>query len=230
MMGRDRFDEVLNNVRNFLRIRKEIGIKPRVIIQLFTESKVGDSNLPQLKSFFPQDLIDKKVVFQYQPIYNKPSVKENNRTLYVSQSNQMRHPCWSMYTIVYIDIEGFVYPCTIGNDSYRKNSSLNIGNVREKDLIEIFNDTIIKVARLRSESGKIPFSECIDCNIWSIMTNVFKYNTKKKLWKKNILKETLIKMKNATSSLISLCPITLQNAFRKIYSKLLVSHNRKIYK
>ncbi len=228
MMGKDRLDEVIRNVRNFLKLKKEKGSRALVRIQLFTESGMGKRDLEKMKSFFPDTANDSTVIFHLQPIYNKPSVQENSQSLDAVKSVKKRYPCWSMYSIVYIDIEGFVYPCTIGNDCYRKGSSLNIGNVLNKELLQVFNDDAIKKARRRAEAGQLPFAECKDCNIWTIMPNVFKYSKKKNIWEKRRAYEALIKLKNYAGPAIALLPHSVQNIFRKIYSIIVGSHNRRV--
>lgn len=228
MMGRDKFDTVIKNVGNFLKLRRDKGNKALVRIQLFTEVGSGNRELAIMKGYFPDFASDPMVVFHLQPIYNKPSVQDNTNSLQVVKNNEVRHPCWSMYSIVYIDVEGFVYPCTIGNDCYRKKSFLNIGNVYDNELITIFNDSIIKEARSRAEVSRLPFAECKDCNLWSIMPKLFRYNSKQEVWEKKAGYEALIKFKNYVNPVIALLPYSVQNCFRGIYSSIFSSHNRKI--
>jgi len=228
MMGKDRFDRVIENVRNFLKLKKEKGNRASVNIQLFAEPEAADRDLEKMKSFFPEAAKDPRAVFHIQPVYNKPAVQENKAVLDVITSAKQRHPCWCLYSIVYIDIEGFVYPCTIGNDCYRKTSSLNIGNIFNKSLAEIFNDDSIVQGRERAESGQLPFAECRDCNIWAIMPNIFRYNRNKRRWDKRKACELLMKLKYRLRSASGRLPHSVQNLFRKIYSLIFHSYNKKV--
>lgn len=228
MMGKDEFETVIRNVRNFLALRARKGKRVPVRIQLFTEVGTGDSELEILKGYFQEFSNDPLVVFHLQPIYNKPVIQDDSRSLNIQKSFKTRHPCWCMYSIVYIDVEGFVYPCTIGNDSYRKNSALNIGNVINKGLVRIFNEEVVDNARTRAESCQLAFPECKECNIWAITPNLFVYNKKKEIWKKIKVFSILTKLKASVSPGIERLPYPVQNAFRGIYSLILNSHNRRV--
>ena len=228
MMGKDKFDAVIMNVRGFLALRASKGSSVSVRIQLFTEVDTGHAELEILKGHFREYLQDPKVVFHLQPVYNKPVLQEDSRSLNVQKSLEMRHPCWCLYSIVYIDVEGFVYPCTIGNDSYRKNSALNIGNVFDEGLIQIFNGTLVNNARTRAESCQLPFPECKECNLWAIMPNLFKYRNRSEVWKKSQAYSALTKVKARLSPAIEQLPYPVQNAIREIYALILKSHNRRV--
>ncbi len=84
-----------------------------------------------------------------------------------------RHPCWSLYSRVYIDVDGNVYPCTIGNDSYRTASNMSLGNVNENSLKEIFNSRDAKQMRHRVENCTLAFPECQNCTLWELFPNNF---------------------------------------------------------
>lgn len=228
MMGKDNFDAVIRNVRDFLALRAKKGKKVSVRLQLFTEVGTGHNELDILKGYFREYVDDPMVGFHLQPIYNKPVIQDDSRSLNVQKSCEMRHPCGCLYSIVYIDVEGFVYPCTIGNDSYRKNSALNIGNVIDEGLVRIFNGEVANNARSRAESCQLPFPECKECNLWSIMPNLFLYRKRSETWKKSKVYGALIQLKARVSPAIEQLPYPIQNAIREIYSLILKSHNRRV--
>lgn len=228
MMGRDKFDLVIENIRVFLALRARKGKRVSVRLQLFTEVDTSHNDLESLKGYFREYLNDPLVVFHLQPIYNKPVIQDDSRSLNVQKRSESRHPCGCLYSIVYIDVEGFVYPCTIGNDSYRKNSKLNIGNVIDDGLVQIFNEKIINDARLRAESSQLPFPECKECNLWGIMPNLFVYRDNSERWEKSRVYSALTKLKARVSPAIEQLPYPVQNAIREIYALILKSHNRRV--
>ena len=181
MMGVDRFNLVIDNLRTFFRLMKNCEQKPKVDIQLFES---GSNNIEDLKKLFPgaQGL---NIGFFYRKIYSKPAVQENSRFLNVYKAKQkFRYPCWDIYSRIYIDVEGNVYPCTIGNDSYRESSNMCLGNLFNDFILTLFNNEKIQAARLRAERGKLSFPECRMCNIWSLTPNNFEWDETQQTWRK----------------------------------------------
>jgi len=123
-------------------------------------------------------------------MYNKPVFKAGESEL----PDNTRWPCWSAYSRVYIDVNGNVYPCTIGNDCYRENSALNIGNVHKDTLIKIFNDAPVASARTRAEQNEEMFPECAACNVWQLLPNNFSYENG--CWKQSANQARLHTMKD----------------------------------
>jgi radical SAM protein with 4Fe4S-binding SPASM domain len=179
MMGLDQFDRVVDNLRQFLKFLQKTDKEVSVDVQVFDSEK---SNVEELLELFP-GAVDQRVNFFSRKVYSKPVIHEGSEVinLHVPQDNQ-RYPCWDIYTRVYIDIEGFLYPCTIGNDSYRQDSELCIGNVLRSPLGDIFNGERNQKARALFEEGKLAYPECEDCNIWSLTPNNFEWNDEEGKW------------------------------------------------
>lgn len=168
MMGRDCFDQAVANLRMFLSYRRSNRKDVRVAVQLFDSPR---NSVAELHRLVP-DLDDVHVFTR--EVYTKPVIREETPLLNVRQPvEQRRYPCWDIYTRLYLDVDGNVYPCTIGNDSYRASSDLCIGNVRRTSLMELFHGDRMRRARRASENGELPFAECEQCNVWSFTPNNF---------------------------------------------------------
>ena len=179
MMGTDQFDRVVENFTHFLKALQEAKKDVSIDVQVFDSEK---SSVEELIQFFPSAR-DQEVNFFPRKVYSKPVIKEGSEVvnLHVPDRDQ-RYPCWDIYTRIYIDIEGFLYPCTIGNDSYRQKSELCLGNVQQSSVYNIFNSERNQKARELFENGKLGYPECKDCNIWSLTPNNFDWSDEDGKW------------------------------------------------
>jgi radical SAM protein with 4Fe4S-binding SPASM domain len=168
----DKFDVAVKNIRDFMQMRQESGRDDLKISVQFMSSRLNATD--EMQELFSEYLTEDVIVYN-RHVFHKPALDNDQEHLLdqTSSNGDSRYPCWSMYSRAYIDIDGNVYPCTIGNDSYRENGSLLIGNLADSTLIEVFNQQHIEEARRRAEDGKLPFSECEDCTIWSLLPNNF---------------------------------------------------------
>ena len=181
MMGKDKFDVVIENLKSFLSLVKGQRVKPRIDVQLFDFEQ---NNMDELKKLLPETT-DLNVNFFCRKLYNKPVLKESSEHLNIHMpGDDARYPCWDIYTRIYIDVEGNLYPCTIGNDSYREASNLCLGNILEDTTLNLFNNLKIQEARHKAEKGFLPFPECGICNIWSLTPNNFEWDASDQIWRK----------------------------------------------
>jgi hypothetical protein len=163
LMGRDAFAEVTANIRRFLALRRETGRPPHVAVQVMEPGSAAE-----VGPLFPGLLGGIKVFTR--ALYSKPVLGPAG-----GAPAAERHPCWSLYSRAYVDFEGRVTPCTIGNDCHR-NASMRIGDAARDALGDVFNSQKARQARERAENGKLPFPECAACNIWSLLPNNFARN------------------------------------------------------
>jgi sulfatase maturation enzyme AslB (radical SAM superfamily) len=181
MMGRDKFRQVIENLKYFLFMKKEENNEARVDVQVFDSDK---NNLEELRSMLPSS-IAAEINFFVRKVYSKPVIMHSTGLLRLHTSGSLkRYPCWDIYTRAYIDVEGNLYPCTIGNDSYREKSHLCLGNVYHDSLFHLFNNRKILEARYKSEKNELPFPECTLCNIWSLTPNNFDWDDINQIWRK----------------------------------------------
>lgn len=177
LMGKDLFHQVVRNIQRFVRLRamrgrKDLGVSVQYMASTFNDKMELEAYLGDLKN--------SDVEIYNRHIYNKP-ILERQKQVPVNLNKpgeERRYPCWSMYSRIYIDIEGNIYPCTIGNDCHRGTSHLNIGNVQHENLIDIFNNPEMRRARSDAEIGRTSFPECEACTVWSLLPNNFR-------WEKN---------------------------------------------
>ncbi|MBF0300527.1 MAG: radical SAM protein [Oligoflexia bacterium] len=177
LMGKDFFDKVVSNIKAFIERRSLHKRQDLKVSIQYMSSKLNDEK--EINQIF-NDYISKDIIVYNRYIFNKPSLSAedfSNRKVDINQTNSLkRYPCWSMYSRVYVDIDGNVYPCTMGNDCYRANSNLNIGNVSEKSIVDIFKDCKISKIRECSEKNQALPSECNSCTLWSLLPNNFELN------------------------------------------------------
>jgi len=174
LMKRDYFNKIVDNIKNFLLLRRAMG-KEQCNVSI--QSMLCDMNDEQVLYKLLDGFIDERVKLYSRHVYNKPVMDIDKPSILSIKSTAIkeRYPCWSMYSRVYIDIEGYLYPCTMGNDCYRSSSSLCLGNVHNHTVIDLFNGAHIQSARAAAELGKVPFEECEKCTAWSLLPNNFQY-------------------------------------------------------
>ena len=181
MMGRDVFNTVVKNLATFLDIVKQKQKKVSIGIQLFNSES---NSLEELRKFCPT-VPSSQVNFFYRELYVKPVLQRKHPSLIFPETNSDSHyPCWDIYSRVYIDVRGNLYPCTIGNDCYREESDYCLGNIKDNSLLGLFNGPKIILARQRCEYGGLPFDDCNICNIWSLTPNNFTWDDEKQRWEK----------------------------------------------
>jgi len=189
LMGRDFFEQVIRNLDLFFQTLNDTPNK-----DISASIQLIDSQNNQLDEFFdllPHLKNSKNVNVFIRKVYRKPSIDRANNLINIYRSGEPEiYPCWDIYTRLYIDVNGFMYPCTIGNDCYRESSNLCLGNVQNQSLLHLFNSSKIKNARSDAQKGKLAFPECKDCNIWSLTPNNFIWNHGDQSW---MIKEKTIR-------------------------------------
>jgi len=177
MMGRDRFAQAVTHLNAFLALRKLSGRDITVSVQLF-DSPGNDAD--ELRPLVP---LWADVHCFTRGVYSKPAVREDTPLLKLHRPTApKRYPCWDIYTRLYVDVDGNVYPCTIGNDCHRTDSPLRLGNLRHESLSRIFQGQKLRTARRAAERGGLSFPECKDCNVWSLTPNNFRWDAAAGQW------------------------------------------------
>ena len=180
MMSRDKFTQVIKNLRDFLTLYTERRSAAIVEVQVLDSP---ENDLAELKSEVPESA-DVQVIFFTRKVYSKPILQKGQKLLRIHDPGlPERYPCWDIYTRAYIDVQGNFYPCTIGNDCYRETSKLCLGSVHDNTVLALFNNMTIRRSRQRSERGDLPFPECEICNVWSLTPNNFWWDSESRTWK-----------------------------------------------
>lgn len=150
------FDEVLNNIKNFMRLKKELkSDKPitRVQMVLMKENKKEWNDFVKLF----ENIVDTIAYVDYLDHGNQKNHK--NRGLVDLSSNKKPFCCPQLWQRMFIHPDGVVTPCCIDS-----NRELNLGNVNEKNIDEIWNGKEYNQLRKKHLDGKIhQISTCNNC-------------------------------------------------------------------
>lgn len=180
MMGSDAFDLVIRNIRRFMARRAASGNAMKISAQVM--ARPGEHGLQEtLRAALGEGTSQEMHLF-VRELYSKPSCAGQAGLNRPHAGATRRYPCWSLYSRVYVDVQGNLYPCTIGNDCYREGSSLCLGNCRTSGLFSLFQGKALQRARDRAESAALPFPECAQCNVWSLLPNNFAWHESAGRW------------------------------------------------
>lgn len=169
LMGRDKFDLVVDNIKDFLIIREKIGNGPKVIIQLL-ETNRTESEIEKFKNFW-NPLLGRNDNVYIRRLLNWGGTVDI-KDIQVREKGY-RYPCLSLWTNVAILNDGNVYPCCEAQ-STRENSDILLGNVQEKSLTEIYSENRIEDIRKKHLKGQWnEISDCKNCDFWSFSENIW---------------------------------------------------------
>lgn len=170
LMGRDKFDLVVNNIKDFLIIREKIGRGPKVTIQLLKVKKT-EPDIEKFKNFWTPLIGQNDDIF-IRPLLNWGGTVDI-KDIQVRDKGE-RYPCPSLWTGGVITLaDGNVYACCEAQ-STREKSDLLLGNVQEQSLAELKSENRmreIQEKHLRGEWNE--FSDCVKCDMWSFNENIF---------------------------------------------------------
>jgi len=179
LMGRDTFEQVITNIKVLMQARKDTH---RNDLQVDVQIMEGAGTPSAVDSLLAAEREEGLRIFS-RKVYSKPSVQETDCPLKAATPQiPVRYPCWSLFSRAYIDVNGWLYPCTIGNDCYREESDLCLGNVRTATFMELLNSSVARSARARALRGTLPFPECSSCNVWSLLPNNFIWDAAMSAW------------------------------------------------
>lgn len=196
LMGKDHYERVLKNIKMFLEIRRKYERDDLKVCVQVMHLEMNDKTV--LKNEL-SGYLDKDVFVFARDLYNKPVLDNTNVFKIDLKETERRCPCWSIFSRIYVDVNGYFYPCTIGNDCYRESSNLMIGNVKEKSILDLFNSDYLIQARERAVRSRLSFSECSRCNIWSLLPNNFEWDNSRNIWT-NKKQEVRLKQYDLASS------------------------------
>lgn len=169
LAGADKYDLVVNNIKNFLSIRKNQGkgLKPGVDIQIL-ETKRTESEIKEFKSFWKPLIGPNDNISAWSVINWGGSI---DREDFHVKDTCDRYPCLRLWTTICIDKDGNVYPCGAGLASGRK-SELFLGNIHEKSFMDFhLQKAKLREMHLRSEWDDNPV--CSTCDMWTHCPNIW---------------------------------------------------------
>ena len=149
------YDQVLNNIRNFMALKKELNVsKPLTKVQMVL-MKDNESEWEDFKKLF-EPIVDTVGYGVYLDHGTSNKIEQSK--------NKKKHKpfcCPSLWQRMYVHTDGIVTPCCL--DSKRK---LVMGNIRKNSLTEIWNNKKYQEMRKLHRSGRFhEIDECRNCGL-----------------------------------------------------------------
>ncbi len=175
VMGIDKYETALQNSLDILQYKKERGLKsPKISIQFLESVHLKKPFFATLKFWLPYLTGDDKVFFH--EIVSEAGTCDLAVQDSGMQNLETRFPCSEPWQRINILNDGAVYPCGPVFYWKEKKDDLYLGNILEKDLIDLYFDNPkvqqIKDAMLCNDYSKLP--TCSDCNNPILTPNPFK--------------------------------------------------------
>ena len=177
LSGADRYNMVVENIINFLKIRREMGTnKPSVNIDLKITDRTRDEIISAksfwLKQIFPTDTVTTRNIFKFRELID---IKE----LDSYQKKTEIYPCLMLWVTTKLDIDGNVYPCDgkVMHYGYRSKSELCLGNIYDSSLTELYLSKKIRDIRnfhLKDDFKMLP--TCAGCDAYRVCGNFWARN------------------------------------------------------
>jgi len=166
----DKFDLVVSNIQDFLKVRNELRSGPRLVIQIL-QSRLTSPEIEDFKKLWDGSLCegDSINVKRLGVWGGEVDVEDIALPFEIN-----RYPCHDLWTTVVVDVHGNVYPCCVGL-AFRENSGgLLLGNIREKSLRTIYSEDKIKQKRNSHLKGRWSDTPaCSQCQSWASSPNVW---------------------------------------------------------
>lgn len=174
MMGYDQFDRVVNNILNFLEIRKEGGGDFAAQIQIIKTTRTV-SQIKDFRRFWSKHITGSVPIYIRELENWGGKIQTGDSTL---KNKMNRYPCLGLWTLVVVDIDGNAYPCCEALAD-RENSNLLLGNIMDNTISELYsNEKYHRIRNLHLSGNWDSIPECVDCDFWSSAMNVW-FTTKK---------------------------------------------------
>lgn len=207
--GLPRFNLIVKNVREFVALKKELGVeRPRLslwlvglketlielpaFVRLAHDMGVGEVYLQRLvffddaqqgQGFARADqalfgAVDEeemrliaeahRIADELGVVFHASGAASPEQSLMPKDAGQPWSLCRRPWTLMYITANGNVLPCCIAPFAERDYSSLVLGNVFERPLMEVWNDYLYQKFRTELQSESPP-SACKNCGVrWSL--------------------------------------------------------------
>ena len=174
VMGIDKYETVLKNIHSALRYKKERNlISPKISIQFLDSDHLKKSFFGIVKSWLPYLTGTDKVFFH--EIVSAGGSCSLGKKSKVMENTKTRFPGHEPWNLISVQSDGSTYPCSPPYFWKEKKDDLYLGNILEKDLIDLFfeNCHIQKVrdAMLRNDYSRLP--TCTGCDNPILAPNPF---------------------------------------------------------
>jgi len=183
VMGIDKYETALKNIHNILRYKKEQKLtSPRIAIQFLDSDHLKKTFWGIIKSWFPYLTGTDKIYFH--EIVSEAGTCSIGVKSKVMGDIKTRFPCSEPWHRISVLNDGAIYPCGPVFYWKERRNDLYLGNILEKDLIDLFfeNGRVeeIKDAMLCNDYSKLP--TCSGCNNPILSPNPFFKDASSNKW------------------------------------------------
>ena len=155
-----KYERVLSNIENFIKIRNKKNSKIRIVLR-HIDFKGDKEEFRKYINFFKERLVNGQDEFSYTKVHNSAfasSIKEglnsNSEILYGDT------PCGAVFNRLTIQHDGQVVLCPHDYDGI-----FNFGNVMEGNLLDFFNnEEFNNIRKLHSEKKRYKMKKCDGCD------------------------------------------------------------------
>ena len=157
------YDEVVENVKNFIKLRNDLNKTTRVMIRFIRQESnydEWDDYRKYWSEFIDIDKNDSVVKFD---VHNWGGVNINKENIeLINDELNMPFICEELYNRFVIQCDGSIGLCCVSDDV----NDLNLGNIFNGSLVEIYNGDMFKHYRQEMEAGNIFKLElCKNCSV-----------------------------------------------------------------
>jgi len=157
-----KFEEVLENAINFLKLRDKINPNCRVWIRMIRQ----ESNQNEWNNYynFWKKYASEKDRIYYHNIFNWGGQLENYKS--IEKSFEPNLPCVALWSLMVIFANGDVPLCNVDY-----NNKFPTGNVMKNSIKEIWQSKVLNERReMHMSKNKKKISICENCNVWDEVT------------------------------------------------------------
>ena len=144
-----KLEKIVKNIKNFQKIKKKDYPNSRIITRVSGVKFNNQQSLKDMEAFW-RDMVDQIAFVDYMPWEN----------VYESKLSGTNMPCSDLWRRMFIWWDGKVNPCDV---DYK--SKLSVGNIKEKNITNLWNSKIYKNLRNQHESNNrknaSPCNRCV---------------------------------------------------------------------
>lgn len=150
------YDQVLKNIRNFMRIKKELKSDTPITRVQMVRMQENDDDWEDFQKLF-KGVVDTIAGIDYLDHGQQTSMKEKAITDRYKKKNNKAFCCPQLWQRMFVHPDGVVTPCCVDS-----NRDLKMGNINDNDLKDIWHNK--KYQRLRKLHREGKMEEIPTCN------------------------------------------------------------------
>ena len=147
------YDNTINNILEFIKIAKAENFSGMILIHIFNNNLNSEEDIKNFKNMF-EPLLREKDNLEIRKYIELTDNGAKTRSI----KRKMPKPCYQLWQVMVVDVEGNIYPCCSGlwkkHDEY-----LTIGNISDSAVTVIEN---LKSLRKKQLEGN--YGTCLKCD------------------------------------------------------------------